>query len=211
MLFEACHSIFPEADLIGEETGILERKNEYAWIIDPLDGTVNFVHGLPAYCISVGLVKDEVPVAGCIYHISADEMYLGGKGWGAQMNGKPLSVSSKKTLRESLVGTGFPYAEFGTSSAYLSVMEEFIKKCNGVRRVGAAALDLAWVARGILDGFYEIGLKSWDIAAGIAIINEAGGQISNFKGASNVLFGRQIVASNSALHSQMLEVIGNHY
>ncbi len=211
ILVSGCLEIIPGATIIGEEGGIREGNTEIRWIMDPLDGTTNFIHGLPAYCISVGLERNGELQAGIIYDIPNDTLYAAGKGLGATANGKPIRVRPAERLSHSLLATGFPYAVYGRNDAYLSVFRDFVYEAQGVRRFGSAALDLAWLAQGRFDGFYEIGLNAWDVAAGALLVREAGGMVTDFGGSQNFLFGRQIVASAPGIHHAMLAVIHRYF
>ncbi|MCS4435555.1 inositol monophosphatase family protein [Aquiflexum gelatinilyticum] len=195
--------ILPEADFITEEgTGSTDGK-EYTWIIDPLDGTTNFIHGLPIFSVSIGLKFHDEIVLGVVYEINFDECFYAVKGKGAFCNGKPIHVSPAKTLGESLIGTGFPYSAFGQIDNYLSVLRLLMEKCHGLRRMGSAAVDLCYVACGRQDGFFEYDLKPYDVAAGIIIIQEAGGRVSDFEMGDDYLFGKKIVATNGLIHDEL--------
>ncbi|MCR9014566.1 inositol monophosphatase family protein [Aquiflexum gelatinilyticum] len=199
--------ILPEADFITEEgTGSTNGK-EYTWIIDPLDGTTNFIHGLPIFSVSIGLKFHDEVVLGVVYEINFDECFYAVKGKGAFCNGKPIHVSPAKTLGESLIGTGFPYSAFGQIDNYLSVLRLLMEKCHGLRRMGSAAVDLCYVACGRQDGFFEYDLKPYDVAAGIIIIQEAGGRVSDFEMGDDYLFGKKIVATNGLIHDELVSDI----
>jgi myo-inositol-1(or 4)-monophosphatase len=202
IIVERLSLILPEADFITEEGTAHISGKEYTWIIDPLDGTTNFIHGLPIFSVSIGLkYKDDI-VLGVVYEINFDECFYAAKGFGAFCNGKPISVSSAKTLGESLIGTGFPYSAFGEIDKYLSVLRLLMEKSHGLRRMGSAAIDLCYVACGRLDGFFEYDLKPYDVAAGIIIIQEAGGRVSDFEMGNDFLFGKKIVGSNGLIHDE---------
>ena len=223
--------IFPGSGFIMEESGSQTGESEYVWIIDPLDGTTNFVHGLPAFTISIGLVKNPRELfAGWVFDPHRKELFFAQKDKGAwvmtpnnEQTAMPntcgntllkktrIYCSKARNLSDSLIAMGFPYSEFGIKSDYLSLMSDFQKATHGVRRLGSAALDLAWVACGRFDGFYEIGLNSWDVAGGALLIQEAGGRVTDFMGGDNFLFGRQIVSCNTHLHSQMLGKVQKYY
>lgn len=195
--------ILPEADFITEEGTAHISGKEFTWIIDPLDGTTNFIHSLPIFSVSIGLkYKDDI-VLGVVYEINFDECFYALKGHGAFCNGIPIRVSSAKTLGESLIGTGFPYSAFGEIDKYLSVLKTLMGKSHGLRRMGSAAADLCYVACGRLDGFFEYDLKPYDVAAGVVIIQEAGGRVSDFEMGGNFIFGKKIVASNGLIHDEL--------
>lgn len=206
-LVEGCKKIIPGSSFINEETGVENTGSEFRWIIDPLDGTTNFIHGIPHYCISVALQRDEETIMGWVYEINADELFHAVSGIGAFLNDQPIHVSSSATLRHSLIATGFPVNKFNRLSGYLQLLEQFIRHSHGVRRLGTAALDLCYVACGRAEGYYEYGLNPWDVAAGALIVQEAGGTVTDFRGKNNYLFGEEIVASNSYIHQEMMHHI----
>ncbi len=208
LLIAALRDLLPEASFITEEgmSGMEPDPTALNWIIDPLDGTTNFIHGLPVYCVSVALAKGKEVLVGVIHEPSRDEMFYGWQGGGAWLNGKKISVSNIETLQESLVATGFPYHQFEKQERYMNILALLMQKTQGLRRMGAAAVDLAYVAAGRFDGFYEYNLNSWDMAAGVLLINEAGGIVTDFNGGDNYLFGGDIIAGTSS-HSELLETI----
>lgn len=206
-LLEGCLKIIPGSSFIAEEHGTERHDSEFTWIIDPLDGTTNFIHGIPHYCISLALQRDGETIMGWVYEISADEMFHAVKGIGASLNDQPIRVSETAELRTSLIATGFPVNKFHRLDGYLQLLEQFIRQSHGVRRLGTAALDLCYVACGRVEGYYEYGLSPWDVAAGALIVQEAGGMVSDFGGKENYVFGQEIVASNSYIHSAMLKYI----
>lgn len=208
MLVNGCREILPHSGFINEETGMLEGSNEYVWIIDPLDGTTNFTHGLPVYAISVALQYQAETVIGFVYHVPMDEMFSAIKGKFARLNDKDISVSEKEFLKDSLIATGFPYRDFEWIDAYLDTLKVFLRGSQGMRRMGSAAIDLAYVACGRFEGFWENKLSPWDVAAGALIVQEAGGKVSDFSGGDDFLFGRQIIASNHKIHQEMEVIIG---
>ncbi|WP_375416875.1 inositol monophosphatase family protein [uncultured Hymenobacter sp.] len=202
--------LLPEAGFITEEgtTGpATETAAEFTWIIDPLDGTTNFVHGLPCYSISVALLHEKELVAGVVYEVNQDECFRAARGAGAFCNEQPLRVSEVSELGQSLVATGFPYHNFDQLDKYLAVLGAFMRQTHGVRRVGSAAVDLAWVAAGRFESFFEFNLNSYDVAAGILLIREAGGQVTQWLEEGDPLFGRQVLASNGHLHEAIRNVI----
>lgn len=210
-LVEGCLKLVPGSAVIGEEGGEREGNPNARWIMDPLDGTTNFIHGLPAYCISIAFEAYGELAIGIIYDVPNDHMFTAVAGQGAFHDGEKMIVGQAKELSGALLATGFPYAEIGTYNDYLSVFRDFVTEAQGVRRFGSAALDLAWLARGRFDGFYEIGLNSWDVAAGILLVKEAGGVVSDFYGGEDYLFGKQIVAAGPGVHAAMLEVIRRYF
>ncbi|MBX7183179.1 MAG: inositol monophosphatase [Bacteroidia bacterium] len=206
-LVAGLEKIFPEAGFIAEENTSSRQGERYNWIIDPLDGTTNFIHGLPCFAISVALVEDQSPILGIIYEINLDECFYAAKGLGAWLNGKPIRVSEMSAMEESFLATGFPYKNYGRLNPYMDLMKYLLNHTRGIRRLGSAATDMAYVACGRFDAFYEYGLAPWDVAAGIILIQEAGGEVSDFKGGKDYLFGKEINASNGKIHRDLGEVI----
>jgi myo-inositol-1(or 4)-monophosphatase len=210
-LVEALRELMPEAGFIAEEETDSTKGERFNWIIDPLDGTTNFTHGLPLYSISVALLDGDEVVLGIVYEINKDECFYATKGGGAFLNDNPIKVSPAEGLKDSLIATGFPYYEFGLTQQYLQVLGSFMGKSHGVRRLGSAALDLAYVAVGRFEGFFEFNLNAWDVAGGAIIVQEAGGQVSKFTDGGDYIFGREIVASNGNIHQEMLDTIAEHW
>lgn len=207
MLVEKLSLLLPEAGFKTEE-GTIEKKGiKYCWVIDPLDGTTNFLHGLNPFAISIGLMEDDEVVAGVVYVIREDEMFTAWRDGGAWLNGKQIHVSKAKNLSSSLIATGFPYSDFSRLDNYMNCFTWFCKNSQGVRRLGSAATDIAYIACGRFEVFYEYGLHPWDIAAGIIILREAGGKISDFSGNEKNLSGEEIVASNSTVYPEVLEIV----
>ncbi|RSK48054.1 inositol monophosphatase family protein [Hymenobacter rigui] len=208
LLVAGLREVLPEAGFITEEgTEGADRAEEYNWVIDPLDGTTNFVHGLPVYCVSVGLVKGNELVAGVVYEVVRDECFRAAKGAGAFCNELPIHVSDVPDLNNSLIATGFPYTKFELMNDYLQVLGSFMRRSHGVRRIGSAAADLAYVAAGRFEGFFEFNLNSYDVAAGILLVREAGGRVTEFLQDGDPLSGRQVVASNGLVHQEMQDTI----
>lgn len=212
LLVKALSELLPEASFITEEgtTGQEPDPTALNWIIDPLDGTTNFIHGLPVYCVSVGLARGKEPLVGVIHQPSTDEMFYGWQGGGAWCNGTRMYVSKVPVLQESLIATGFPYYKFEKQKRYMYILELLMQKTHGLRRMGAAAVDLAYVAAGRFDGFYEYNLNSWDMAAGVLLIKEAGGTVTDFKGGDNYLFGGDVIAAAGA-HKELMELIRENF
>lgn len=209
ILVEELSKILPNSGFICEEE-TSTKKGEYQWIIDPLDGTTNFLHQLPAYCVSVGLFKEKEGLIGVVYDIKRNESYHAFKGGGAFMNDESISVSETKNYNQILVGTGFPYTDFSWADNYLSFFKHLMKETRGIRRFGSAALDLCWLACGKYDVFYEHSLQAWDVAGGIVIAQEAGALVCDFKGEQNQLFEQQIVASNPHIFKQFMQELQKH-
>lgn len=190
--------LIPDAGFIAEEGTSSKRGETYNWVIDPLDGTTNFIHGLPCYAISIGLLRNEELVMGVVYEINFDECFYAWEGSPAYLNGKEIHVSQAPTLADSLLATGFPYYDYSRLKEYMELFEHFMQTTHGLRRLGSAATDLAYVACGRFDGFYEYCLQPWDVAAGAFLVQQAGGKVCDFSGGKNYIFGREIVAGNAA-------------
>ncbi len=210
-LIAALQQILPESGFIAEENTVERNSDkEYQWIIDPLDGTTNFLHHIPSFAISIGLMHHDEIVLGVVLEINRMECFSAWKGGGAFLNGKPIHVSQNPHLKDALIATGFPYYDFSIVEKYLKVLQYFIRETRGIRRLGAAAVDLCYVACGRFDGFWEHSLSPWDVAAGSLIVQEAGGIVTDFKGEKDYLFGREIVASSSAIAGDFFEVVSKH-
>jgi myo-inositol-1(or 4)-monophosphatase len=199
--------LLPEAGFLTEEGTITKSGVKYCWVIDPLDGTTNFLHGLHPYSISIGLKEYDEVVAGLVYEIKGNEVFTAWKDGGAWLNGKQIHASKAKELSESLIAIGFPYAEFDRLEKFMESLKYFCKHTHGIRRMGSAAVDLAYVACGRVEVFYEYGLHPWDIAAGIILIREAGGQISDFSGNVKNLTGVEIIAANNGVFSEVQKIV----
>lgn len=202
------HKHFPGDSILAEESAAEDAGSERRWIVDPLDGTTNFAHSFPVFCVSIGIEESREMVAGAIYNPVWEEFYFAVRGKGATLNGKKIHPSSAKTLSESLLVTGFPYDIHEHPESTLPYFDAMIRRAQGMRRVGSAALDLCFVAAGRFDGFFEVSLHPWDSAAGMVILQEAGGRITNFDGEPFSPYQRQLVASNGIIHEEMLTVIG---
>jgi myo-inositol-1(or 4)-monophosphatase len=207
LLVERLRKILPEAGFITEENTAGSEGEDYQWIIDPLDGTTNFVHGVPCFCVSVALAHKDKVVIGIIYEINLDECFYAWSKGGAWLNGKEIKVSPVNELKKSLLATGFPYTNFSRLKEYMEVFDYCMRNTHGIRRLGSAAVDMAYVACGRFEGFYEYGLNAWDIAAGCCIIEEAGGVISDFSGGENFLFGKEIISCNEGTFKEFLAVV----
>jgi myo-inositol-1(or 4)-monophosphatase len=198
---------FPGHDLLTEESAFKNKGSPWRWIIDPLDGTTNYLHGYPCFCVSIGLEAEGEMKLGVVYDPVHDELFLSEKGRGAYLNGKRLFVSSEKNLGRSFLSTGFPYDVREHSDLYLRYFRQFIVKSFAIRRPGSAAIDLCYVAAGRFDGFWELKLHPWDLAAGTLMIMEAGGKATDFKGRPMSLDAGETLVSNGLIHDQMLEAI----
>lgn len=206
-LITALTQLLPDSGFIAEENTSDKKGAIHNWIIDPIDGTTNFIHGLFPYCISIALMENEEMVVGVVYEAGLDECFYAWKNGGAYLNHESISVSGRPTVADSLIATGFPYTNFSLMDQFIESLHYFMKNSHGMRRLGSAAADLAYVACGRLDAFYEYDLKPWDVAAGALIIQEAGGKISDFSGGNNFLYGREIIASNHLVFDEFYEKV----
>ncbi len=197
----------PHHGIVGEEGTDTMSDSRFRWYIDPLDGTVNYAHGLPWFSVSAGLLVDGVAEVGAVYVPVSDELLTAVRGGGAFCNGNPIRVSDQRDLQRALLGTGFPYDVSTRLDDIVTPLRGFLQAAQGIRRAGSAAMDLCMVASGRYDGFWELGLKPWDVAAGFLIIREAGGRVSNFRGEAGALVTDRVVASNGWLHDAMLTVL----
>jgi myo-inositol-1(or 4)-monophosphatase len=200
-------ALLPESGFIAEEGTSTKRGEKYNWIIDPLDGTTNYIHGLPPYAISVALMADEEIILGVVYEMGLKECFYAWKGSKAYLNGKEIQVSKVDKVNDSLIATGFPYTNFSHLSNFMDTIRFFMENSHGLRRLGSAATDIAYIACGRFEAFYEYGLNPWDVAAGILIVKQAGGKVSDFRGGSDYLFGGEIVISNELVFEEFLEDI----
>ncbi len=210
MIVERLKMILPEAGFLAEESGS-NTSETYNWIIDPLDGTTNFVHGIPIYSISIALQKNLETIIGVVHEMNQNECFYAWQGGSAYLNGVIINVSKAEKLDQSLIATGFPYNDFSRMEAYLSLFNELMRNTRGIRRLGSAAADLAYVACGRFEVFYEYGLHPWDVAAGAFIVKQAGGKLNGFDGGDDVVFGKDIMASNGFVHEEMLQLIQKHF
>lgn len=208
-LVEGLTKILPEAGYIAEENTSSKKGDLYNWVIDPLDGTTNFIHSIPCYAISIALMKANEVILGIVYEINQKECFYAFKDSPAYLNKNIIKVSSAEKLSDALIATGFPYYDYGKLSQYMEVLKYFMKNTHGVRRLGSAATDLAYVACGRFEGFYEYGLNPWDVAAGAFIVQQAGGRVSDFSGGDNFIFGSEIIAANRNIYSDILRTINS--
>ena len=200
-------SLLPQAGFITEEGTEKTDDNPLKWVIDPLDGTTNFIHGMPFFAVSIALLMNEEPLIGVVYEINQDEMFMAVKDGGAFLNGAAIQVSEAKTVADSLLGTGFPYYDYHLLDEYLALFKHLMKHSHGIRRPGSAATDLAYVACGRFDGFYEYSLSPWDVAAGVLLVREAGGIVTDFQGKDEAIFCKQIIATNPYVHTEFLNLL----
>ena len=207
-IIDVIHAAFPDHPVLAEERGLSKHSpSRYKWVIDPLDGTTNFAHGFPAYCVSIGVECDGRGIIGVVYDPTRDELFTAQMGQGAYLNGLPISVSTTNHLDRALLVTGFAYNIRETTNNNLNHFARFVLKVQGLRRTGTAALDLCYVAAGRFDGFWEVTLNPWDMAAGVVILREAGGRVTDFKGAPHSIYGQELVASNGSIHQAMLNLL----
>lgn len=209
MLTAGLAKILPGAGFLTEEGTASGEGEKYTWIIDPLDGTTNFLHGLPTYSISIALREDQKIVLGVVYVVTSDEMFHATLGGGAWLNGTRIGVSRAKSITDGLIATGFPYRNFTRLPGFMKCLEYFIRNCHGVRRMGSAAVDLAYVACGRFDAFYEYNLNPWDVSAGILLVREAGGRVSDFSGIENEISGLETIAANGLMFEEFKKIVGN--
>lgn len=209
LIIERIKSYYPRHSILAEEAGnavVIGGENKWKWIIDPLDGTTNFAHGYPCFCVTLALEHDGEIAIGVTFDPTRNEVFAAERGQGATLNGKPIRVSETESLSEALIVTGFPY-DFKRRDDFARHLTQFLLRSRGVRRDGSAAIDMAYVACGRFDGFWEEGLNPWDMAAGLLLIEEAGGQVSRYDNAKFSIYRPPIAASNGLIHSQMLDVL----
>ena len=211
LLLDGLALIVPEAGFIAEEGTYTRRGDVFNWIVDPLDGTTNFIHSVSPFSISIALMENTELVIGVVYDPIADECFSAWKGGPAQLNGKTIRTSNRGTLGQALIATGFPYNDFTLADAYLGSFRELMTCTHGIRRLGSAAIDLAYVACGRYDAFWEYHLNPWDVAAGTLIIKQAGGSVCDFSGGNGYLFGKTYVATNGLLQTEFLNVLKKYF
>ena len=209
-IIETLGEAYPNHGFLAEESGELLNNSDHIWIIDPLDGTTNFIHGFPQYAISIALSVNGVLQQAVIYDPNRDELFSASKGGGAYVDRRRLRVADQIKLENALIGTGFPYRQDQDVDQYLKIFADMTRQCAGLRRPGAASLDLAYVAAGRYDGFFESELKPWDMAAGALIITEAGGLVGNYRGEEGFLESGEIMAGNPRIFAQMAQVLGKY-
>ncbi len=198
---------FPDHYILAEETGAIIQDSSYKWIIDPIDGTVNFANGIPLNCVSIGIEKDGEIVMGAVYNPHMNEFFFAERGAGATLNDKSIFVSEQPEVIKSCLVTGFPYTYINMPNGPLEIFERLIRKGVPVRRLGSAAIDLCWVAAGRFDGFYEHKLEPWDSSAGYLIVEEAGGKVTDFNGDKYSVYQHRILATNGKIHQELLGVV----
>jgi myo-inositol-1(or 4)-monophosphatase len=206
-IFDVIQSDFPDHGILSEEAGAIVQDTRYKWIIDPIDGTVNFAHGIPLCCVSIALEHEGSVIMGAVYNPFLHELFFAQKGWGASLNDKKIQVSTQENVGASCLVTGFPYTYLDMPNGPLTIFEKLIRKGIPVRRLGSAAMDLCWVAAGRFDGFYEHKLQAWDSAAGWLIVEEAGGRVTDFNGQPYSPYQPHLLATNGHIHEDLLSII----
>lgn len=211
LIIEKLKPLLPDAGFLAEENTVKQQHNKYLWIIDPLDGTTNYLHGVPCYSVSIALLENHVPVLGVVHEINLNETFYAWKKSNAYLNGKEISVSKVTHLKDALIATGFPYTNYSRLKEYMQVFDYCMKHTHGLRRPGSAAVDLAYTAAGRYDAFFEYGLNAWDVAAGAFIVQQAGGCVTDFSGKENYIFGKEILAANSLIYAEFYRVIAANF
>lgn len=211
IIVSGLEKILPGAGFVTEEQTKSNIADRYNWIIDPLDGTTNFIHGLPVFSVSIALKEYDELVIGVVYEVNQDECFYAWKGAPAYLNGKVIKVSKTPKIADSLLATGFPYYDFTKQPQYIELFTYLMKNCHGLRRLGSAAVDLAYTACGRFDAYYEYNLNAWDAAAGVVIVRQAGGEVVNFSGGNEVLDSRELLATNGNLTAEMLGAINQYF
>ncbi|QGY46316.1 inositol monophosphatase [Maribellus comscasis] len=206
-IVEALRQLIPAAGFVAEE-GTADASNEkYKWFVDPLDGTTNYIHGVPPYSVSIGLSENNKMVLGVVFDVAHNELFYAWEGSPAYCNEKEIKVAVAKKSEDTLIATGFPYYDFEKTELYIQALKELMKNTRGIRRLGSAAVDLCYVAAGRFDAFYEHALHAWDVAAGVFILQQAGGKITDFNGGDNWLFGGEIIAASNNYFSEFFKII----
>lgn len=207
IIVDGLKQILAEAGFITEEETETITAEKYNWIVDPLDGTTNFIHGVEPFSVSIALKENDNIVIGVVYEIGKDECFYAYKNSPAYLNGKEIKVTQTNKLANSLIATGFPYYDFSKTKKFLASLDFFMRNTHGVRRFGSAATDLAYIACGRFDAFYEYGLNAWDVAAGLFIVKQAGGKVTDYSGGEDYLFGREIIATNNNVYNEFAAII----
>jgi len=210
LLVSELKALIPDAGFVTEENTVEKEDRELRWVIDPIDGTTNFIHGLPLYSISIALLQNDTPVLGVVYEVSGDECFHAVAGGSAYLNDTVIHVSSRATVKDSLLVTGFPYKDEGALEEWMKLFTHLIRNSHGVRRLGSAAIDLAYVACGRFEAFYENGLSAWDVAGGALIVKQAGGKVTDFSDGDNFIFGSELMAGNGLVNDELLSLIHSH-
>lgn len=211
MLIEGLSEILPGSGFLAEENVANTQQKDLMWIVDPLDGTTNFIHSIPLYCISVALVQNGETIIGIVYEINMQECFSAWKGSKAFMNGKQIKVSATGNMDHALFATGFPYYDYSRMGPYMDLFSYLVQNTSGLRRLGSAAVDLAYVACGRFEGFYEYGLHPWDVAAGAFLVQQAGGNVCDFKEENNYIYGKEIIATNGVIFNEFMHVVKKYF
>jgi len=211
LIVDGLRDLLPGSGFIAEEGTATSSDEKYKWIIDPLDGTTNFIHGLPPFAVSIGLMEDKELILGVVYEVTQDECFYAWKGSKAYLNGEEIKVSTAATTSDALIATGFPYSAFEKLENYVESMRYFMVHSHGLRRLGSAATDLCYVAAGRFEAFYEHGLKPWDVAAGTIILRQAGGKVADFNGGDKFLFNGEMVAANGAYFDEFYDIVHKYF
>lgn len=209
-IVEGLKKIMPDSGFITEEKTIDDDIKDFTWIIDPLDGTTNFVHGIPFFSVSIALFRNKKVVLGVVYNPGMNECFHSYEGGGVYVNDLPIKISETDSLADAIVATGFPYDDLPDIERYMALLRVFVEHSHGVRRFGSAALDLAYVASGRFDAFYEAGLNPWDVAAGTFLVKQAGGEVSDFTGGTDYIFGKELIACNKALYPRFFDLTNSY-
>jgi myo-inositol-1(or 4)-monophosphatase len=204
-------NLLPEAGFVAEEGTDTNKGNRYNWIVDPLDGTTNYIHRIPLYSVSIALTDGDETILGVVYEPNLNECFYTWQGAPSYLNDKIIKVSDESSMSNALLATGFPYYDYGRMKGYMDLFMYFAENTSGLRRLGSAAVDLAWTACGRCEGFYEYGLHPWDVAAGALLVENAGGQVTDFKGGKDYIFGGEMLATNKILHNAMLTSVRLHF
>jgi len=210
-IIEGLRKLIPGAGFIAEENTSSEKGATYNWVIDPLDGTTNFIHGIPCYAISIGLLRDNIPIMGVVHELNMNECFYAWENSKAFCNKKEIHVTPSTRLKDSLIATGFPYYNYERLNEYMEFFKYLMKETHGLRRLGSAATDLAYVACGRFEAFYEYGLRPWDVAAGAFIVQQAGGKVTDFSGTDNYIFGEEIVASIPGIYDEFMKALDFYF
>lgn len=211
ILVKELGKILPEAGFIAEENTETRKGDRFNWIIDPLDGTTNFIHSIPLFSISIALMDGNEVISGVVHEVNMNECFYAWKNSKAFLNGIEIKVSKAAKIHDSLLATGFPYYDYSRLEPYMQMFQHLLRASHGVRRLGSAAADLAYVACGRFEGFYEYGLHPWDVAAGALIVKQAGGVVTDFSAGNDYIFGREIIASNGNIHDEFLDEMKKYF
>ncbi|GAA4787628.1 inositol monophosphatase family protein [Olivibacter ginsenosidimutans] len=212
LIVQQLQQVLPEAGFITEEKTVQQQKGAiYEWVIDPLDGTTNFIHDIPAYCVSIALTRQRMPIIGVVYEVNRDECYYAYEQGGAFLNDEAIHVTETSTLANSLLATGFPFYKFEYQDEYINLLKYLMQQCRGIRRIGSAALDLAYAASGRFDCFFEYNLNDYDMAAGLLLVKEAGGELFDFECGKEMLDKRSVIAGNKVITNLVKEAVQQYF